>query len=133
MGCVAKRIKLAASSILFFQPDVSKEYNAERQGGGEEAKLRWLTLSASMTYQAAIPDTKICYPATPPPDSTPHVKPKQGGAERLLLAFAHLRQQQRYLTVISGSIDDAKYLVEGAIINLRHPFFLHKTAAILTG
>jgi hypothetical protein len=86
-----------------------------------------------MTYQAAIPDKKICYPATPPPDSTPHVKPKQGGVERLLLAFAHLKQQQRYLTVISGSIDDAKYLVEGAIIKLRHPFFLHNITTILTG
>jgi hypothetical protein len=73
MGYVAKRIKLAASSILFFQPDVSKEYNAERQGGGEEAKLRWLTLTASTTYQAAIPDTKSCYPATPPPDPTPNL------------------------------------------------------------
>jgi hypothetical protein len=88
-------------------------YNPERQGGGEEANLRWLTLGASITYQAAIPVTKSCYPATPPPDPTPHVKPKQGGTERLLLAFAHLRQQRRFLEVISGSIDDAKYLVVG--------------------
>jgi hypothetical protein len=73
MGCVAKRIKLAASSILFFEPDVRKEYNAERQGGGEEANLRWLTLSAPITYQAPILVTKSCYPATPPPDPTPQV------------------------------------------------------------